>query len=380
MNETAKTWLKVLAIVALLYLFLVSITLMGSSFKALKGVSEGLIRAAGNPFIGLFVGVFATSLIQSSSTTTSMVVIAVATLGLDVRVAIPIIMGANIGTSVTNTLASLAHINRRGEFRRAMACSTIHDIFNLMSVAIILPLELMFRPLERVSLWLGNPFVGSQVATTPGHFKKSLKFLSGFIKDDLIGGVFTDKTVIAVVGVVVSAALMVGALVYIVKVMKLLVLKKVEVFFDKFVGSHAIVAMGVGLVITVLVQSSSITTSMLVPMAGAGIISLAQAFPITLGANVGTTVTAIITALAKPGDTPEQAVAALSIAIAHLFFNLSGILLIYPIPSIRNIPIKLARRLAATFARKKIYAVYYILGVFFIIPGILIGVYKLIVG
>ena len=57
--------------------------------------------------------------------------------------AIPIIMGANIGTSVTNTIVSIGQIGDREQFRRAFADATIHDIFNILSVTVLLPLELI---------------------------------------------------------------------------------------------------------------------------------------------------------------------------------------------------------------------------------------------
>lgn len=62
---------------------------------------------------------------------------------LSVRVAIPIIMGANIGTSVTNTIVSLGQSGDRNQFRRAFGGATVHDMFNWLSVVILLPLELI---------------------------------------------------------------------------------------------------------------------------------------------------------------------------------------------------------------------------------------------
>ncbi len=91
-----------------------------------------------------------------------------------------------------------------------------------------------------------------------------------------------------------------------------------------------------GLLITVLVQSSSITTSLAVPFAGAGILTLIQIFPYTLGANIGTTITAMLAALAV-GE-----ISAVTVAFAHLLFNICGIALIWPLPAIRRIPLRLA--------------------------------------
>lgn len=380
MNPRLHSWLKILGVFALLYLFFVSIQLMGDSFKTWKAFSQALIEQAQNPFIGLFIGVLATSIIQSSSTTTSMVVGFVASGVLDVSLAVPIIMGANIGTSVTNTLVSMGHINRRAEFRRAMACATVHDIFNLLAVIILLPLELITRGIFGTGLleWaaggLARAFedIGGFKATSP--LKLITQPVSHFIRDDVLGGMIDSKTAVAVIGLILSAIMLFTALYFIVKLMRSMVLANIEVFFDKYVGAHALIAIALGIGITVMVQSSSITTSMLVPMAGAGILSLAQAFPITLGANVGTTITAMLASMAAASG--EAQIAAVTIAFVHLLFNITGILIFYPVPIIRRIPLNLARRLGAVTSKRRWFAPLYVLTVFFLVPGILIGIWK----
>ena len=70
---------------------------------------------------------------------------------LPVKPAIPIIMGSNIGTSVTNTIVSISQSDDKDTFRRAFAGATVHDMFNWMSVLILLPLELASGYLERTT-------------------------------------------------------------------------------------------------------------------------------------------------------------------------------------------------------------------------------------
>lgn len=382
MHTRLQSWLKVVGVLALLYLFFVSIQLMGDSFKTWKAFSQALIEQAQNPFVALFIGVLATSVIQSSSTTTSMVVGFVASGVLDVSLAVPIVMGANVGTSVTNTLVSMGHIQRRAEFRRALACATVHDIFNLLAVAVLLPLELVTRAvfgvglLEEAASLMARVFdgVGGFKATSP--LKEITKPVSHFLRDDLLGNLFSSSTTIAILGLLLSAILLFICLYFIVKLMRSMVLDRVEVFFDRYVGAHAIIAMGMGVAITVMVQSSSITTSMLVPMAGAGILSLRQAFPITMGANVGTTITAILASLAATGH--EAQLAAVTIAFVHLLFNVFGILIFYPLPVLRRIPLGLAVRVSTACSRRRWFAPLYIVTVFFMLPGILIGLWKLL--
>jgi sodium-dependent phosphate cotransporter len=121
-------------------------------------------------------------------------------------------------------------------------------------------------------------------------------------------------------------------------------------------------------VMTVMVQSSSITTALLVPLAGAGLLKIRQAFPITIGANIGTTVTALLASLGVSG---VNASAGLQIALVHLLFNVSATLVIYPIPRIREIPIRAAERLAEFASRSRGWAIAYIVLLFYGIPALL---------
>ncbi|MEJ2004323.1 MAG: Na/Pi symporter, partial [Cyclobacteriaceae bacterium] len=118
---------------------------MGDSFNNLgREVAESIITATSNPFIGLFIGLLVTALIQSSSTTTSMIVALVASGSITLANAVPMIMGANIGTTLTSTIVSLGYIAKREEFKRAIAAGTVHDFFNILTVLILFPLEYCF--------------------------------------------------------------------------------------------------------------------------------------------------------------------------------------------------------------------------------------------
>jgi sodium-dependent phosphate cotransporter len=141
----------------------------------------------------------------------------------------------------------------------------------------------------------------------------------------------------------------------------------VESLVTRAFETRPIIAMVVGMVATVMVQSSSITTSLLVPLAGAGVLTLAQAFPITLGANVGTTVTALLAALAATG---AHAQAGLTIALVHLLFNIIGIALIYPVPAIRRLPLAAARGLANVAVKSRVVAILYVVVLFYLIPAL----------
>ncbi|XP_065584019.1 sodium-dependent phosphate transport protein 2A-like, partial [Artemia franciscana] len=141
--------LKFLSALACLYLFVVSLDLLQAAFKLLGGKSAGSIFSSesllGNPVVGVMLGILTTVLVQSSSTSTSIVVSMVAAGILTVQVAIPIIMGSNIGTSVTNTIVSFTQISNKNEFRRAFAGATVHDMFNWLTVIVLFTVEMTTR-------------------------------------------------------------------------------------------------------------------------------------------------------------------------------------------------------------------------------------------
>ena len=118
----------------------------------------------------------------------------------------------------------------------------------------------------------------------------------------------------------------------------------------------------VGILMTMAVQSSSITTSILVPLVAAGVLTLNNAFPVTLGANLGTTVTALLASVAA--DSKD----ALVIALAHVTFNVLGILIFYPFPRVRRIPLVLAQKTSEAAVRHKSLVAVYVIGLFIILP------------
>ncbi|MFC1643695.1 Na/Pi symporter, partial [Chlamydiota bacterium] len=361
----SKTMIKIIILAITLYLFLCSISLMGASFKSFgKDFAETLIQTTNNPFVGLMIGVLVTSIIQSSSTTTSIVVGFVAAGVLTVRNAVPIVMGANIGTTVTNTLVAVAHVTRKEEFKRALNCSCLHDFFNLMAVIILFPIEMSTHILERSAQIISSFFssVDGVAFSSPVKIiiKPTVNAVKSFIHTIPLSEVFQG-----IVLLVLSLSILFLALYILVKIMKGLVVKRTEIVFDKVLGKGGVFAMFMGMLFTAFVQSSSITTSLLVPIAGAGLLPVERLFPITLGANIGTTITALLASLA--GNQ-----AALTIALVHLLFNIAGILIIYPIKTIRKIPLFMAKVFAATCYKKAYFAFIYIFLVFFALPGLLI--------
>jgi solute carrier family 34 (sodium-dependent phosphate cotransporter) len=357
-------------VVALLYVFLVGVGMLEAGIGALgEGFQAGLLAQVSHPLAGLFAGVLATVLVQSSSVSTATIVGLVGAGTLTVPAAVPMIMGANIGTTVTNTLASLGAIRRSDDFRRGFAGATMHDFFNVIAVAILLPLELATGLLSSIAIRLTTMMRGSDVAIDPGTspIRAAVRAPVRAIVDVLDDGL-PFGTLLGILLLAIGLSFIFFALGLITRNMRLLVAGAVERTMNRVVSrGGGAVGILVGIAITVAVQSSTITTSILVPLVAAGLLTVRNAYPITLGANVGTTITALLASLAVV--RPEG----LTIALVHTCFNLLALAILYPLPWIRDVPVRLAELLAGLAIRRKSVVVAYVLGMFLVVP--LVGLF-----
>lgn len=375
-------------------------------------------------------------------------------------------MGANIGTSVTNTIVSLGHAKERNEFRRAFAGATVHDMFNFLSVLVLLPLELasgyLFRlskaivdsynldevsgkkqdllkvvtkPLTEKIIMLDKKLINkiatgsgdmstSLIKVSCGEFQKTVNetvtvslngtktigshmvWQSGFLvrenfTDSDCGSnclnatwlVQVEKTIktdcdflfhrtslsdstVGIILLVMALAILCVCLVCIVKTlhsvlrgrMAFIIKKAINADFPfPFAWLTGYVAILIGAGLTILVQSSSIFTSAITPLVGVGVVTIERTYPLTLGSNIGTTVTGMLAALASTGNLYN----ALQIAICHLFFNISGILIWYPVPRMRKVPISMAKFLGNTISKYRWFSLFYLFLVFFLIPAVI---------
>jgi len=388
---------------------------MGSAFKVVGGCQAGaMFKGLSNPIAGLMVGIITTVLVQSSSTTTSIIVSLVGSDAMSVSVAIPVVMGANIGTSITNTLVSFGQVGNPDQFERAFAGATVHDMFNFLSVITLLPIEVAFHPLEKMTdamkpetvkedeAWEGpikkyvaplvkriiianknvikavakgescddiyaddtqsglikcsdvyNPFTGRETHICPAFYKEGASR-----SDDVASGIVC--LIIAIIGLCIC-------LMGLVWILQKMVMASSASAIRSATNVNPYLAMIVGMAVTVLVQSSSITTSVLTPLVGLDIIGLEQMFPLTLGANIGTTFTALLASMVS--SKPE----AVQIALCHLFFNIFGILVWFPIPFMRQWPMRGARALGKMTRTFRGTPALYIIVAFVIVPIILLG-------
>ena len=359
-SDFLRTTQRVLLLVLILFLFLVSLNMMSGGFKLLgKDIAEQIITITSNPFVGLFVGLLATALVQSSSTTTSMIVAIVASGALTLQNAVPMIMGANIGTSVTSTIVAIGHIPRKTEFQKAISSATVHDFFNLIVVAILFPVEYFTGALSSAGANLAGLIYTDGATST-----KVFSILGVTVKP-------VAKALISVFGSSAALVIPISILFLFISLRGLsIMLKKILIGksqhnLEKYVFGNSFKSLLWGTGLTAAVQSSSVTTSLIVPLVATDKISLRKAFPFLMGANIGTTVTALIASI-------SQTEAALAVALCHLLFNMFGVLILFPISAIRNIPIWMSETLGRYAGQRRSIGIAYIIITFFLIPFTLI--------
>ncbi|XP_075946225.1 solute carrier family 34 member 2a [Anarhichas minor] len=441
---------KFILLLGFLYIFICSLDLLSSAFQLVGGKAAGDIlkdnTVLSNPLAGLVIGVLVTLLVQSSSTSSSIVVSMVSSGLLTVQLAVPIIMGTNIGTSVTNTLVAMTQAGDRAIFRRAFAGATVHDFFNWLSVLVLLPLEVATGYLYVVTKLIidsfkiesgeppdllnvitdiltesiiqldksvisgiatGDPEArnkslikkwcqtftnatlmnvtvpGPENCTSPslcwvdGNYTVTLKNISETYNVQKCKHLFVNASLsdlaVGLILLALSLLVLCSCLILIVKLLNSMLKGQVAAVIKKILNTDfpfpfgwvtGYIAIFVGAGMTFIVQSSSVFTSAITPLVGIGVISIERAYPLSLGSNIGTTTTAILAAMASPGDTLANA---LQIALVHFLFNISGILLWYPIPFTR-LPIRLAKSLGNITASYRWFAAVYIISFFFFLP------------
>jgi sodium-dependent phosphate cotransporter len=284
-----------------------------------------------------------------------MIVAMVASGSLDIYGAIPMLMGANIGTTLTSNIVALSFITRRSAFRRAVSAATMHDHFNILTTIILFPLQYYYNFLgsasTKVAQWLsvehGAPHADGMPPIVP-H--------SSFISEHVVAlvGNYVLVLVFAVVLLFVSIKLFS-------RVIYRLLVGTARINFAQFIFSNPYKSFGWGAAITAAIQSSSVTSSLIVPVVATRKVDVANAFPFILGANVGTTITALLAAVFNT----ETAVA---IAIAHLLFNLIGVMIFMPFPLLRSIPVRMGIFLGNMVERYRMIGILYIIITFFLIP------------
>jgi solute carrier family 34 (sodium-dependent phosphate cotransporter) len=356
----------VLPVIGTLVLFLFALDMMISVSQHLGEENVGrLIGATADPFTALFIGLLITAMVQSSSTTTALVVALVASGSLPLKSAVPIVMGANIGTTITSTIVSLGFIAKKKEFKRAVAAGTYHCFFNLLTVVVLFPLEYFNNFLISISLRM-QPYL----LPVSDSVDRSTPVAGTSLFDPLIDLIISVSPN-AVVSIVVSFVLLFGSILLFRRLIANILQARSPGAFSRFFFKSRGKSFLWGFLTTAAIRSSTITTSVVVPIVAEKIATLKQAAPFIIGANVGTTVTAIIAAILNP-----QSADAATIALTHFLFNIIGMVLFFPIHPIARIPLELARGLGRITSRNRWTWFAFILLTFFIVPLTLIYLHQ----
>eukprot|EP00928_Gymnodinium_smaydae_P068022 TRINITY_DN5106_c0_g3_i1.p1 TRINITY_DN5106_c0_g3~~TRINITY_DN5106_c0_g3_i1.p1 ORF type:complete len:614 (+),score=89.32 TRINITY_DN5106_c0_g3_i1:60-1901(+) len=496
-KDTELSWPKIIGCVVgalfFLYMFLVGLSIMGGAFKILGGRGAGnMYTAVENPIVGLMTGVVSTVLVQSSSTSTSVAVTMVGADVITVKAGIPIIMGANIGTSVTNTIIAMGWTGDRIDRARAFSGATVHDMFNMLTVLTLLPIEaivaaiqgeggplywltyaitktavdgekavaLLTSPIKTITAPVSDAVLnyaltlGMPTAKTPSVFNatacgkksrrlaeggnvsvqsslltrrsgdetssckeyfcvdsgqdknfkkislssyKKLTKCKGYILDDngepcgkdkcyLDAGAYYDTKVEngelvkggflagagdvggGIIGLLFSIGMLTMGRIGLTKTLHIVFMTKLNriIKLSLQVSDYLAIIAGIGL--TILVQSSSVVASALTPLCAIGLLPLIKMLPLTLGANIGTTCTALIASLVS------LKFGAVQLALCHLWFNIIGILVWYSAPIMRSVPLRAASLLGLYASYYRYTPPLYILVMFIIMPLIFLGV------
>ncbi|KRY73626.1 Sodium-dependent phosphate transport protein 2A, partial [Trichinella pseudospiralis] len=430
------TMINIILILGLLYFFVCSLDLLSKSFTLIGSrIIENMFynnKILQSSMARVMVGLLATVLLQSSGVSTSIVVSMVASGAIDVKSAIPIIMGVNIGTSVTSTLISLVRTNNSNAFEKTFAAATVHDMFNLATVLILLPVEILSSYLYIVTGYINSNYEFLIQSKEPLNFMKVIiELFTDLIiqlnttaleesiashnsstandvelvkrncplQEDLnlvntsnsfelpkkeilythcnhmFAYVSWSDTGIGMVLLAMSLMSVIGCLFGLVGVLNAIfrgslapsVRRLVNVKCPgclSFLTGYMVLMFGA--VMTALLQSSSAFISSMLPLVSIGILDLEKMYELTLGSNVGTTITALFAAFSQTG---KKSSAAVQIALCHLFFNLSGIFLFYIVPFMRNLPIGMARKLGKTAVKYPWFPFCYLISTFLVFPG-----------
>ncbi|MDO4473300.1 MAG: Na/Pi cotransporter family protein [Eubacteriales bacterium] len=254
-----------------LALFLYGMNTMGDALSKLAGgkLEQVLEKMTNNPVKAVLLGAGVTAVIQSSSATTVMVVGFVNSGIMKLSQAVGVIMGANIGTTVTSWILSLTGIESSNFFMKLLKPSSFSPVLAMIGIIFI-----MFVKSERKKD-IGTILIGFAVLMF------GMETMSGAVKP----------------------------------------LADVPEFTSLFTAfENPILGMLVGAVLTAVIQSSSASVGILQAMCATGSVSVGAALPVIMGQNIGTCITALISGIGASKNAKRA-------SLVHLYFNLIGTVL-----------------------------------------------------
>lgn len=375
---------KILFFLAGIFIFIAAIEGVKTSWGLMGGgIQEQIISMINSgtiAIVGLAIGLLATSLVQSSSAVVAATMASLAGMvasGMSMTAAIsfgvPVVIGANIGTTVTNSIVALGHSKDEKEFNTVVPGAIVHDIFNIFNVTFFFILEMTTGILSKTAVYLSNLMMGAlsfesagAIAISPLDLlieKPLIQPISGLLSNHLggfIGGL------ILLIG---SFACLVFSLSVISKNVKYLV--DTTSLKDKVVAAlkSPFRSAMTGTSVTWTLQSSSIATSLALPFLAAETIDLEEMYAYTLGCNIGTTID-----MSQIYGYMASGIAGVSLGLTHIMINTFGVALWLFTP-LRKIPPYIAKRIGGYITCNRmapLLLISYVGVIFFGIPASLI--------
>ncbi|MBC8110688.1 MAG: hypothetical protein H7Y04_06470, partial [Verrucomicrobia bacterium] len=307
------------------------------------------------PFVALFVGLLLTVMLQSTSLASVMLLIFSTTGIIDVHEATFTIVGINIGITLSQTIVATGRTHKRREFRRVISLATIYSFFAICVGLVVLPLEYFFHTFSSLVTFTVS-FLG--FATQDTNALKNI--FSSFYLNQLID-------VYPVVGFVAGSLVMVVSFRFFTQQTRNLIEKNATYYADAaFFDNNPFKLLWKGFLPALAIQSGVAATSLIIPAVLSRKTTLRRAYPFIIGAYLGASVMGLWVALLLGNAF------ALQIALVHLLFRMVGVLLLFPIPQLRYLPVQLSRHLATLTIRNRTMSFVYILLLFFLIPFLLI--------
>ncbi|GAB3694233.1 Na/Pi symporter [Corynebacterium nasicanis] len=338
--STLGAFVRWMGVVGAILMMFVAVYLLLDGAYALGSPAVGrLFDFATNPVIGLLIGIMATAAIQSSTAVTALTVMAVGTGGVSVAVAVPIILGANIGTTITPMIVSFSYLGHRRSFRRAFASASLHTWFNAIFVFLAFLLEMLFHPLTRFANLVSVSVVGEGASGTGRELASIFAPLIDALGTQGLLGSLLSPHAAAVASILVGTLLVLGAIRVLNSQLSVLTAATTRTLLERSSGASDALGVLSGAMVTMAVNASSVTISSLLPFAVTRSLKMREALAVTLGANVGTTLMSLLAALAVPGPLGALAVQA---ALVHVSFNVVSTLLVIVLPPLRRWIIRLA--------------------------------------
>ncbi|KAI6234525.1 hypothetical protein M3Y99_00805000 [Aphelenchoides fujianensis] len=429
-QRVVGVFLKIGVLFTIIFCFICSLGLLTDAFKLIgvRGIghtikSSSLIQ---NPVSASILGMMSTLVLQNGSTLVSILVGMVASGLITVHHALPIIIGSEMGASLTNALISLAQSGDRNKFRRSFAAATMNDAFNILNYMVLLPSEISFGVIEKLSGMMVQPLVG-----TKGAELKTLNLLTDPLLEEIVH--IDDEAINAAIAAGENHSIPIGrdtfifrcvdldtkeidpncpydhlfaysfwsdafigsvllafaifalicCLVGIVQTMQSLLAGRVAVLARRlldqecphpfeFLTGYLVMLVGALIVFVLQVQSNTVLRSALTPLVGIGVVTLDRLYPLLLGERQHRQQFYLAYWRLCSAD-PIKLKETLQIALCETLCNIFGVLAFYPIPFFRKLPMRVAMTLGDLTATYRWFSLVYIALFFFITPASLLA-------